>query len=105
MVKVMRGFGFEEGAVARDVFLDNKGLIRIGVPPLRLEVLMQISGVDFDDCYERRIDDVVDGVDVKLINLMDLRQNKKASGRLKDLSDLQHLPESNQQGPGNEDRT
>ena len=94
MVKVMMGFGFEEGALTRDVFLNKKGLIRMGVPPLRLEILMRIPGVDFDDCYERRVDDVVDGVDVKLINLSDLRRNKKSAGRLKDLNDLEHLPES-----------
>lgn len=50
------GFGFEEGAVTPDVFLNKKGLIRMGIPPLRLEILMQIAGVDFDDCYERRVD-------------------------------------------------
>ena len=98
MVKVMTSFGFEEGAVSHDVFLNQRGLIRMGVPPLRLEILMGISGVEFDDCYERRIDDVVDGVDVKLISLMDLRLNKEASGRLKDLNDLEHLPESTQDG-------
>ncbi len=103
MVKVMIGFGFEEGAVTSDVFLDKKGLIRMGVPPLRLEILMGLSAVDFDDCYERRIHDVVDGVDVNLINLMDLRRNKKASGRLKDLSDLEHLPDLSEAGHGNED--
>ena len=102
MVKVMTGFGFEKGSVARDVFLNQKGLIRMGVLPLRLEILMGVSGVDFDDCYERRIDDVVDGVDVKLISLMDLRIYKEASGRLKDLNDLEHLPESTQEGHGNE---
>ncbi len=102
MVKVMMGFGFEEGAVTRDVFLDKKGLIRMGVPPLRLEILMGISGADFDDCYEKRVNDVIDGVDVKLISLMDLRLNKKASGRLKDLNDLEHLPQSTEGGPGNE---
>ena len=46
MVKVMTGFGFEEGAVNRDVFLNKKGLIRMGVPPLRLEILMGVEGVD-----------------------------------------------------------
>ncbi len=100
MVKVMMGFGFEEGAVTRDVFLNKKGLIRMGVPPLRLEILMRISGVDFDACYERRVKDAVDGVNVKLINLRDLRRNKKASGRLKDLSDLEHLPEPAQENSG-----
>ncbi len=100
MVKVMMGFGFEEGAVTSDVFLNKKGLIRMGIPPLRLEVLMQIEGVDFDECYERRVDGVVDGVGVKLISLMDLRKNKKAAGRLKDLSDLEHLPKSTEEESG-----
>lgn len=72
----------------------------MGIPPLRLEILMQIEGVDFDDCYERRVDGIIDGVGVKLISLMDLRQNKKAAGRLKDLNDLEHLPESTQEKPG-----
>ena len=51
MVQVMMGFGFEEGAFTRDVFLNEKGLDRMGVPPLRLKNLMQIEGVDFDECY------------------------------------------------------
>lgn len=92
MVDVMKGFGFAEGTITRDAFLDEKGLIRMGIPPLRLEVLMQIEGVEFQDCYERRLDGVIDGVEVKVIGLMDLRTNKKASGRLKDLSDLEYLP-------------
>lgn len=94
MVNVMLGFGFEEGSFNRDIFLNEKGLIRMGVPPLRLEILMRIAGVDFDDCYERRVEGVIDGIGVKLISLIDLRQNKKAAGRLKDLSDLEHLPKS-----------
>lgn len=99
MVKVMMGFGFEEGAITRDVFLNKKGLVRMGIPPLRLEILMRIAGVDFDDCYERRVNGVVDDVDVKIISLMDLRQSKKAAGRLKDLSDLEHLPKTIQEEP------
>ncbi len=99
MVKVMIGFGFEDGAVSPDVFLNKKGLIRMGIPPLRLEVLMQIEGVDFDECYGRRVRGVVDGLEVNLISLMDLRRNKKAAGRLKDLSDLEHLPKSTREKP------
>ena len=105
MVKVMTAFGFDEGAVTRDVFLNKKGLIRMGIPPLRLEIMMGIDGVDFDECYERRIDDTVDGVDVKLISIMDLRRNKKASGRLKDLSDLEYLSDPDYEEPRNEDGT
>lgn len=93
MVKVMTDFGFEEGTVTPDVFLNQQGVIRMGVPPLRLEILMEISGVDFDTCYGRRINATLDGVEVSVISLQDLRENKSASGRLKDLSDLEHLPD------------
>jgi hypothetical protein len=50
----------------------------MGVPPIRIEVLTSISGVEFD----------------VMISLAHLRENKAASGRPKDLSDLDNLPTS-----------
>jgi len=64
----------------------------MGVPPLRVEILTTISGVDFADCYARRLEAELDGVTVNLIQLEDLKRNKQASGRLKDRVDLQQLP-------------
>ena len=63
----------------------------MGVPPLRIEILTTISGVSFEECYAERVEDVIDGVAVNLISLKHLKHNKKASGRLKDLDDLEHL--------------
>ncbi len=73
--------------------MNAKGMIRMGVPPLRLEVLKDIDGVDFSECYERRIVETLDDVEVSIISLQDLRKNKKASGRHKDITDLENLPE------------
>ncbi|HEX6190534.1 MAG TPA: hypothetical protein VFZ40_20955 [Pyrinomonadaceae bacterium] len=67
----------------------------MGVPPFRLEVLTTIDGVDFKECYQRRNRAKIDGVDVDLIGLSDLRKKQAASGRLKDLSDLENLPPAN----------
>jgi len=92
MVAVMTGFGFAEGAVAKEVFLGRDDVVRMGVPPLRLEVLMSISGVDFEDCYKRGLVDDIDGVPVKIIHLEDLLMNKIAAGRYKDLDDVSNLP-------------
>jgi predicted nucleotidyltransferase len=92
MVDVMTGFGFAEGAVAKEIFLKTNGIVRMGVPPLRLEVLMSISGVVFEDCYERALIDDVDGASVRIIHLEDLLTNKIASGRHKDLDDVSNLP-------------
>jgi hypothetical protein len=49
------------------------------------------SGVDFDECYRERVVDEVDGLEVSLIGLDQLKKNKKAAGRLKDLADLEEL--------------
>jgi hypothetical protein len=66
-------------------------IIRMGVPPLRLEILTSISGVDFEECYARREIAEVEGIFVPVIRLEDLKRNKLASGRLKDLADLEDL--------------
>ena len=66
----------------------------MGHPPLRIEILNSVSGLSFDAAWENRINEVWDGVAVSLISLEDLRTNKLASGRLKDLADLENLPES-----------
>lgn len=66
-------------------------IIRLGVPPIRLEILTSISGVEFAECYSRRLETELDGVRVNLIQLDDLKRNKQASGRLKDQLDLEQL--------------
>jgi hypothetical protein len=66
-------------------------IIRMGVPPLRLEILTSISGVDFEECYARRELADVEGILVPVIRLEDLKRNKRASGRFKDLADLEEL--------------
>jgi hypothetical protein len=59
---------------------------------MRIELLTTISGVTFDDCFRQKIVDRIDGVDVNIISLQHLKINKKASGRHKDLDDLENLP-------------
>ena len=64
----------------------------MGVPPLRIDLLTSPSGVDFNSCFANREVVEIDGVLVTLISLEDLKKNKAASGRLKDLNDLHNLP-------------
>jgi len=60
----------------------------MGVPPVRIEILTSISGVDFGKCYFRRCRADFDGV---AANVIDLKKNKNATGRLKDRLDLPEL--------------
>ena len=59
---------------------------------MRIEVMTTISGVRFEECFAERVVDSIDGVAVNLISLNHLKINKKASGRHKDLDDLENLP-------------
>ncbi len=58
-----------------------------------IEVMTGISGVEFESCYARRQVVEVDGVGIPILHLQDLRTNKAASGRPKDLADLDNLPD------------
>ena len=92
VVTVLREFGFNTPALSVDLFMEENKIIRMGMPPMRIEISTSISGVDFDECYRARIIDVLDEVPVNIISLRHLKINKKASGRHKDLSDLENLP-------------
>ena len=91
-VSALREFGFDTPDLSVDLFLKPWQIIRLGIPPVRIELSTTISGVDFHECFASRIVDVVDGVQANLIDLNHLKLNKKASGRHQDLADLEHLP-------------
>ena len=91
MVAVLRAFGFALPHLSPQLFLDTSNMVRMGMPPVRIEILNEISGVDFEECFERRDTTKVDEVAVNIISLDDLKRNKKASGRFKDLNDLENL--------------
>ena len=92
LVETLKEFGFGLPNLSPDMFLREERIIRMGIPPFRIEVFTTISGVNFDDCYAKRVTDMVDGIEIKFINLEDLKANKKVSGRPKDVNDLQNLP-------------
>ena len=92
VVATLREFGFDLPDLSPELFLQPWQIIRLGMPPVRIEIATTISGVEFSECYAQRVEDTLDGVPVNLISLPDLKRNKKASGRHQDLADLEHLP-------------
>ncbi len=90
-VKVLKEFGFDTENLKAQLFLDEDKVVRMGVPPVRIEILTSISGVNFNECYKTKIKEVWDEVPVNIINLQKLKENKRASNRNKDLTDLDYL--------------
>jgi hypothetical protein len=92
IVEVVREFGFNPPELSPELFLKGKQVIRLGFAPLRIEVLTEISGVNFAECFGERVVTEFDGIKVNVLGLRHLKINKRASGRLKDLADLENLP-------------
>ena len=91
LMQALTAFGFGGLGLTRDDFMQPDAVVQLGYPPARIDLLTAIDGVSFDACYARRRRLRVDGVELSLIDVDDLRANKRASGRLKDLADLEAL--------------
>ena len=91
IVKVLIEFGFNVPELSEKMFLEEGKVIRMGFPPVRIEILTSISGVNFQECFSTKIIDQIDGITINIIDLGHLKINKKASGRHKDLDDLENL--------------
>ncbi len=91
-VTVLKEFGFNLPELSPELFLKEWQIIRLGVPPVRIEICTTVSGVNFSECYAERVIGELDGEQVSLISLKHLKINKKASGRHQDLADLEKLP-------------
>jgi hypothetical protein len=73
----------------------EKGIIfQIGVAPRRIDLITHIDGVDFNDGYSSRKTIVMEGLNIPFIAKKNLIQNKKSTGRDKDLVDVKHLEEN-----------
>jgi predicted nucleotidyltransferase len=88
---VLQDFGFGADEVSKKTLLREEKILQLGIPPFRIDILMSVSGLEFPSCYTRRVVERIDGVVINVISLEDLKTNKRASGRPKDLSDLDYF--------------
>jgi hypothetical protein len=91
LIETLIDFGFGSLNINADDFLKPDKVIQLGYPPNRIDLLTSISGVEFEDCYPKRKYVEIDGLKINFIDIDSLKINKKASGRHKDLNDLENL--------------
>ncbi len=91
ILNAINDFGFASlGLQAKD-FTTIGNIVQLGYPPLRIDLLNDIDGVSFDECYAHKVIEQFDGFIYKFISYDDLIKNKKSSGRNKDLDDVENL--------------
>ena len=91
LIAVLAAFGFGQAGLDEATLMQPEKIVQLGVPPNRIDLLTSISGVDFVDAWSDRIPDALDGVPVAFVSKRTLVANKRASGRPKDLVDLEKL--------------
>jgi hypothetical protein len=94
-LEALQDFGFAGPNVTPTLFADPRSVVRMGVEPVKIEILNFIEGVDFDDAYTRRELRPAEDIHIDLISLEDLLANKKAVGRDKDMLDVKELSKVN----------
>jgi len=91
LIAVLGEFGFAGLGLTETDFLVPGSIIQLGYPPNRIDLVTSISGVTFAYAWERRIGCHVEGLTMFVVDKQTLKANKAASGRPKDLADLDAL--------------
>lgn len=93
-------FGFADLDVTADDLQRAEQVVQLGYPPNRIDLLTSISGVTFDEAWRTRVEGTLDGLPVAYLGRAALVANKRASGRAKDLADLEALERVARAGAG-----
>jgi hypothetical protein len=89
--KALHEFGAPLTGLTVKDFAEDGFFFQIGVPPVRVDVMMGIPGVDFEACWSRRLEADFDDLKVCFISKDDLIAAKRASGRPQDMIDADLL--------------
>jgi len=93
VLAALNDFGFGGLNISLEDLTKENNVIQLGQPPLRIDLLMSIDGVTFSECWADRKQETFDGLRMNFIGYHDLVRNKRASGRHRDLDDIENMPE------------
>ncbi|MEO6132039.1 MAG: nucleotidyltransferase [Saprospiraceae bacterium] len=93
LIQAYQKFGMPLFDMSMNNFLGNSDfdVFTFGRPPVSIDVMLAVKGMDFEKVYLNLEKRVVEGLEVKVISLPELLKAKIASGRKKDLDDIEHL--------------
>lgn len=96
VVRALTEFGapLEHDGITAETFAEKQVVYQIGVAPVRIDILTEITGVHFADAWNKKVPSTFFGVPVHFISFDDLKVNKQALGRSSDLKDLKQDPKA-----------
>ncbi|MBN1847986.1 MAG: hypothetical protein JW932_05320 [Deltaproteobacteria bacterium] len=91
LLRALEEFGFGSLDLQVDDFIVPNQIIQLGYPPNRIDLLTSAAALDFEECYQVKKSEIIDGVQIDFIDSENLKRNKKAIGRKQDLADIENL--------------
>lgn len=92
--QALKEFGAPMKNLSEKDFMEEGYFYQMGYPPLRVDILMSIPGVQFEKAWANKEIVTLDTIEIAFIGKTDLIQAKKAAGRPQDLLDLANLEKS-----------
>lgn len=91
LMLALQQFGFSALGISLDDLSTENRVIQLGVEPNRIDLMTSISGITFEEAWNSRVPATLEGIEVDFISREALIRNKRASGRSKDLIDIDAL--------------
>ena len=91
VLEAINEFGFGSIGLTVEDFMNPNMVVQLGFPPRRIDIITEISGVNFDEAWSNRIRNNGLGIEANFIGLDEFVKNKLASARAKDLADVDEI--------------
>lgn len=92
IISAVRSFGYAGIELSEEELTKDNMVFQFGVEPNRIDIITDVDGLIFDEAVKNKQSATMDGVNISIISLDDLKKNKRSSARHKDLDDLENLP-------------
>jgi len=93
IMAALNEFGFGAAGLTTEDFLKENMVVQLGVPPVRVDIVTSLTGISWEEAYSNKVQGKYGNVPVFYIGRQEFISNKKATGRHKDLADLEALGE------------
>ena len=91
VLRALRHFGAPLHNLTKDDLQKDETIFQIGIAPRRIDIITSATGLQFEETYRRSLSVNIEGIEVHIPSIDDLIRNKRASGRTKDLADVEVL--------------
>ncbi len=95
LLQILKDFGFGSLNFKIEDFLNENMITQLGYEPIRIDILNDLNGVNFDDAYKNKRIVQMNGIPTNFIGFHELIINKENAGRDQDLLDVKKLKAQN----------